>query len=141
MITACTLHDCAKYVAPDSVEGFNLLEQMPRPVVHAFLGAYIAEHRLNIKDAEIIDAIRYHTSGKAKMSKLSKLVFVADMIEEGRSYEGVEKLRELYQSDDFESCFRECLKEEYQHLLNKKGEIFIETENAYNYYIKDKKEG
>ncbi len=137
VIIACTLHDCAKYLDYRSVEGFSLDSDLPKPVVHAFLGAYIAEKRLKVDDAEIIDAIRYHTSGKANMTTLGKLVFVADMLEEGRSYDGVEKLRELYEKADFERCFRECLKEEWIHLQNKNTEIFIETQNAYKYYIKE----
>ena len=134
---ACILHDIAKYVEPNSIKGFNLDENMPTPVVHAFLGAYIAENILKINDGEIIDAIRYHTSGKENMSLLSKLVFVADMIEDGRNYEGVSELRKAFEGD-FENCFRKCLEEEYIHLQNKKTDIYFETEKAYNYYIKGK---
>ncbi len=141
VVTACTLHDCAKYIDYRSVEGFSLDSDIPKPVVHAFLGAFIAEKRLGVSDQEIIDAIRYHTSGKANMTVLGKLVFVADMLEEGRNYDGVDKLRELYEKADFESCFKECLKEEWLHLLNKNTEIYVETRNAYNYYIEQKKEG
>ena len=100
----------------------------------------MAKTRLGIEDEEIIDAIRFHTSGKPNMSLLGKLVFVADMVEEGRNYEGVEYLRELYNKSDFEFCFKECLREEYIHLLNKKGDIYSKTLDAYNYYI-NKKEG
>ncbi len=132
---ATTLHDCAKYIDHKTVEGFTIDEDVPEPVIHAFLGAYIAKERLGV-DAEIEDAIRYHTSGKANMTLLSKLVFVADMLEEGRNYEGVEKLRELYEKEDFETCFIECLKEEFLHLMNKKQRIYIETINAYDYYVK-----
>lgn len=131
---AATLHDCAKYLDYKTVEGFTLLEGVPQPVVHAFLGAYIAEKVLKITDAEILDAIRYHTSGRANMSTLEKLIFVADMVEEGRDYEGVDKLRSLYEKD-FETCFVECLKEEFVHLLNKKRYIYAETINAFRYYI------
>ena len=135
MVTA-TLHDCAKYSDYNKVEGFTLPSEVPAPVVHAFLGAYIAQNYLGIQDEEIIDAIRYHTSGKAQMSTLAKLIFVADMVEEGRTYQGVEYLRELYEKDDFEFCFRECLREEFIHLINKKQSIYQETVNAYDYYIK-----
>ena len=69
------------------------------------------------------------------MSALEKLIFVADMVEEGRNYQGVETLRKYY-SMDFETCFKECLKEEMIHLKNKNQEIFKLTEFAYNYYIK-----
>ena len=133
---ACTLHDLAKYMDYTSFNGFNLPQGVPKPVVHAFLGAFVAEKHLKIQDQEIIDAIRYHTSGKANMTDLAKLVFVADMLEEGRSYDGVEKLREIYENSDLDTAFIECLKEEYVHLLNKGQEIYIETKNAYDYYIK-----
>lgn len=136
---ATLLHDSAKYIDYKTVDGFTLDEDVPEPVVHAFLGAYIAKEYFKV-DAEIEDAIRYHTSGKANMTLLSKLVFVADMLEEGRDYEGVDKLRELYEKEDFETCFIECLKEEFLHLMNKKQRIYIETINAYDYYV-DKKEG
>ena len=135
VLTACLLHDVAKYLNPKDFSEFTLPEGVPKPVVHAFLGAYFVEKVLNIKDVEIIDAIRYHTSGKANMSELGKLVFVADMVERGRDYQGVEKLRELFKKD-FERCFIECLKEELQHLINKKSVIYEETINAYEYYVK-----
>ncbi len=134
--TATLLHDCAKYIDYTKVEGFVLPSGVPQPVAHAFLGAFIAEKHLGVTDDEILDAIRFHTSGKADMSELAKLVFVADMVEEGRSYEGVEKLRELYEKADFDTCFKECLKEEVLHLLNKKQYIYQETLNAFRYYIK-----
>ncbi len=133
---ACTLHDLAKYMDYTSFDGFNLPQGVPNPVVHAFLGAFVAEKYLRIQDQEILDAIRYHTSGKANMSNLAKLVFVADMLEEGRNYDGVEKLREIYETSDLDTAFIECLKEEYIHLLNKGQEIYIETKNAFDYYVK-----
>lgn len=133
---SATLHDMAKYVDYTTVKGFTLPEDVPSPVVHAFLGAYMAENLLGIKDEEILDAIRYHTSGKAQMSTLGKLIFVADMVEEGRVYDGVDKLRQSFENDDFEECFVKCLKEEFIHLINKKQYIYKETLNAFAYYTK-----
>lgn len=134
VFTACCLHDAVKYVNPEKFPNCNLPENMPRPVQHAYLGEYFARTQLGIKNQDILNAIKYHTSGRAGMSNLEKLVFVADMIEEGRDYEGVETLRALYDVD-FEKCFTECLKEEMIHLENKKTDIFYETVNAYKYYI------
>lgn len=134
---AAMLHDCAKYLDYTKVGGFVLPDGVPAPVVHSFLGAFVAERVLGVCDEEVLDAIRYHTSGKADMSLLGKLIFVADMIEEGRDYEGVDKLRELYEKADFEKCFTECLKEEFLHILNKKQYIYKETLNAFAFYIKD----
>lgn len=131
------LHDVAKYQDPTSYKDFCLEEKVPNPVVHAFLGAYVCEKVLGIKDRDIINAVKYHTSGRPNMSSLEKLIFVADMVEEGRNYEGVEYLRALYENNTLDECFRECLKEELLHLKNKKTEIFRLTEEAYEYYAKE----
>ncbi len=135
VMTACILHDVAKYLKAEDFSSFNLPKDVPPPVVHAFLGAFVAEHLLGISDKEILDAIRYHTSGRAKMSKLEKLVFVADMLEEGRDYDGVDKLREFYKGD-LDTCFEECLKEEVIHLKNKGQKIYGKTLEAFDYYVK-----
>ena len=130
------LHDCAKYLSPTDFKDFYLDPDVPSPVVHAFLGAHVVEKVLKITDPEIIDAIKYHTTGKADMSTLLKLIFLSDMVEEGRSYDGVEKLRELF-IKDFDKCLVEALKEELIHLKNKGQPVYFETVNAYNYYVKN----
>lgn len=138
VLTAALLHDCAKYLNPADYKGFILPKNVPQPVVHQYLGAYVAENVLGVKDDEVLDAIRYHTSGKAGMATLSKLIFVADMVEKGRNYNGVDKLRALYEKD-FEKCFITCLKEEVIHLKNRGGEIYNLTLAAYDYYVKEEK--
>ena len=138
MISA-TLHDCAKYFNPTFFPNFELPSDLPQPVVHAFLGEYIARTVLGVNDAEILDAVKYHTSGKPNMSTLAKLVFVANMVEEGRTYDGVETLRALYEKSDFDACFKECLKEEVLHLINKKQYIYSATLDAYEYYCNKNK--
>lgn len=135
---AAMLHDCAKYMSPENFPDFILPNGVPKPVEHQFLGAYIAEKILGIKDEEVLDAIRYHTSGKPNMSMLGKLIFVADMVEEGRTYEGVEELREVFEKG-LEAGFSQCLKEEVLHLRKKGGEIYEQTEKAYEYYVKEGK--
>ena len=116
--------------------------RLPKKIGEDFLSvqdAYLQTELKNkgITDAEILDAIRYHTSGKPEMSTLGKLIFVADMVEKGRTYDGVERLRKLFEGD-FEVCFKECLKEEVLHLINKKSYIYSETLDAYDYYINGK---
>lgn len=134
VILAATLHDVAKYVDYTKVQGFVLDKDVPPPVVHQFLGAFIAEKFLGVTDSDVLDAIRYHTSAKPNMSTLGKLIFVADMVEEGRDYQGVSQLRALYEKDDFEKCFLECLKEEFLHLINKSQNVYSKTVEAFDYY-------
>ena len=45
-------------------------------------------------DREVLDAIRYHSTGTADMTQTAKIVFLADLIEPGRDFEGVEAIRE-----------------------------------------------
>ena len=134
------LHDVAKYVDYKTVKGFTKPLDMPEPVVHAFLGEYMARNILGIKNEEVLDAIKYHTSGKPEMSKLAKLIFVADMVEEGRTYDGVEELRRYYKTKSLDECFIECLKEETIHLKNKKQPVYQLTLDAFNYYVTGKGE-
>ena len=131
---SATLHDCAKYIDHKSVEDFVLLDGVPQPVIHAFLGKFVAQKYLGVTDQDILNAICYHTSGRPNMSDLEKLIFVADMLERGRNYQGVEKLREFL-NGDLDTCFKECLKEEMMHLINKKEYIYSLTIDAYDYYI------
>ena len=113
-------------------------KDVPEPVEHAFLGAFVAEKVLGIIDKEIIDAIRFHTSGRAGMTDLERVVFIADMIEKNRVYDGVDVLRAAVERD-FEDGFRLCLKEETEHLIKKGQPIYEETLNAFNYYVKGEK--
>lgn len=91
-LTAGLLHDCGKYCsAPDQIKycekhGIELTESelaMPA-LVHAKLGAYLAEHKYGIDDQEILDAITWHTTGRPGMTLLEKIIYIADYIEPNR---------------------------------------------------------
>lgn len=62
---------------------------------HAHAGAWVAEHRLGVGDQEVLDAIRYHTSGREHMTLLDKVVCLADYIEPGRDFPAVHNIREI----------------------------------------------
>ena len=134
---AATLHDHAKYLDPENYKNFRY-KGIPQQVVHAYLGAYLAETELGITDRDVLDAIKYHTTAKAGMTDLQKLIFTADMIEDGRDYDGVERLRELFYTEALDVSFKACLKEECEHLAAKGYELFVETLNAAKYYLKNK---
>lgn len=99
---AAILHDVAKYWQTDRMERMIREHHMPSDLLehdkqlwHAPVGAYVAEHEYGIEDVEILDAIRYHTSGREKMTLLDKVVCLADYIEPGRDFPGVEHIRVL----------------------------------------------
>lgn len=98
---AAMLHDVAKYwaieeqrrVLIESGEAGDLLGYDPA-LWHAPVGAYVAKRDYGVEDAAVLDAIRWHTSGRVGMTKLDKVVCLADYIEPGRDFPGVDRIRE-----------------------------------------------
>ena len=134
---AAALHDCGKYVPPDSplLEGFVSPENVPAPVMHQYTGAYLAEHHFGIQDEEILDAIRFHTSGKEDMTPLGKLIYLSDMLESGRNYNGVEELRKVFWRD-LDKCLLLCLERQIAYLEEKESDansVYFLTKQAYKW--------
>ena len=102
------LHDCTKYLGQEEqlalckTYGVELdeLEQSAIKLLHSKTGACIARHVFGEPD-EVFHAIYWHTTAKADMTTLEKILYVADYMEPNRSFDGVERLRELaYQNLD-----------------------------------------
>ena len=142
-ITAGLFHDCGKNLFPDHpyLQGFSLPKEwgeVPPSVWHQFAGAYVAEHTFNVTDPDVLNAIRYHTSGREGMSDLEKLIFLSDMLEEERTYEGVEKLRALFwKREGLDECLKTALYETILFLKSKQAEIYPLTQKAYEYIKKE----
>lgn len=131
-LLAGILHDCAKNLPPDSplLNGFQPPENVPGPVVHQFAGAFVAERVFGVADEDVLNAIRYHTSGRRGMSKLEKLIFLADLLEYGRDYPGVEDLRKNFFTD-LDECLYDNVKHQMDYLSAGGKEIYPLTEQLY----------
>ena len=99
-------HDCTKHLdgAQDEYferHGITLTEDewLSPKIHHQISGAHFAKNTLGIIDADILNAIRYHTTGRVGMSDLEKLVCLADSIEPIRDFEGVDKMRDMAERD------------------------------------------
>ena len=99
---AAILHDVAKYWPVEKQRQIIVEHGLPRELLdydkalwHAHVGALVAQRDFGIDDEEVLNAIRYHTSGRVRMTKLEKVVCLADYIEPGRNFPGVDQLREL----------------------------------------------
>jgi predicted HD superfamily hydrolase involved in NAD metabolism len=87
---AALLHDSAKLMKPQDLVNYCETQDIvlipedadSPPTLHAFVGAEIVRKELDIEDPVILNAIRYHTTGRSEMSVVEKIVFVADKIEE-----------------------------------------------------------
>ena len=124
------LHDCAKHLHQD-------IPSVPQAVEHQYIGATVAKHEYGIVDSEILDAIRYHSTGKPNMTTLGKLIYCADMLEEGRNYPGVEDLRAIIEKD-FNVGFLTCVKSSLNRLLIDCKEIDPLTKQCHTYYNNEK---
>lgn len=100
------LHDCTKYLelAPQLhlCEKYGIplddLEQKAVKLLHSKTGACIAKYIFGEPD-EVYEAIFWHTTGRANMTLLDKILYMADYIEPNRDFEGVEELRRLAYTD------------------------------------------
>lgn len=104
---AALLHDYAKYFTREEIYEYirqhklEIDEIMANvyQLLHGKVAAHIARDQYGIKNQNILNAIEYHTTGRKKMSKLEKIIYLADFIELGRDYTGVEELRIVAEQD------------------------------------------
>ena len=103
---AALLHDCTKKL--DMAQQLALcerygimldeLEQRALKLLHSKTGAAIARDVFGVEDA-VYDAILYHTTGKPDMTRLEKIIYLADYIEPTRDFPGVDELRKTVYED------------------------------------------
>ncbi len=136
------LHDCAKCIPDD--EKYELCakydislseaERQNPSLLHAKLGAYIARDKYGVKDQEILNAITWHTTGKADMTTLEKIIFIADYIEPGRTKQkNLAQIRKMAFIDLDETVYL-ITKDTLEYLSTTPKMIDKNTREAYEYY-------
>lgn len=104
---AALLHDWAKHAPKE--EFHRLVEQgllpegkevlgMPK-LYHAYLGAYWIEREFGVSDPEILEAVRYHSTGSPGLGLCGRILFVADYAEPGRELRRTDRIRALAEKD------------------------------------------
>ncbi|MFC7060702.1 bis(5'-nucleosyl)-tetraphosphatase (symmetrical) YqeK [Halobacillus seohaensis] len=139
---AAILHDFAKHKPKEDLKQWILRDQRlskdlldyHHELWHGPVGAIMLESELELKDRSIQSAIACHTSGKKNMSTLDKIVFLADYIEPGRNFSGVEEVRELAKENLDEACLQ-ALINTIQFLTNNQRSVYPDTFHAYNQLI------
>lgn len=99
--------------------------------LHALTGSLVAE-RIFGENQEVVSAIRHHTTGKADMTLLEKIIYVADYMEPGRKFSGVEKMRELAFTD-LNGALRLGLEMTLENLTSRELDISPESLEALAY--------
>ncbi len=136
------LHDCAKCIPNDEklalCKEHNILVtpvEAENPfLLHAKLGAFLAESEYNITDPDVLHAIKVHTTGEPDMNILDKIIFIADYIEPGRNKApNLEKVRKLA-FHDLNACMAQILRDTLMYLNSGKGTIDSTTQLTYEFY-------
>ncbi|MEB3100743.1 bis(5'-nucleosyl)-tetraphosphatase (symmetrical) YqeK [Ferviditalea candida] len=142
---AALLHDVAKYWPVQRMEDVIREQGLPAELLeadkdlwHAPVGAFVAEQEFGIGDPEVLDAIRYHTSGRPGMTLLDKIICLADYMEPGRSFPEVDRIREL-SGTSIEQALLAGFDSTLSFLLSKGKKIFPMTVLARNALIDELK--
>lgn len=140
--TAGLLHDITKN-APDEehLELFRLAgitlspdEMHNKKLWHAMSGAEYIKHILKIDDEEIYSAVRYHTTGRAGMSLIEKIIYIADFVSAERDYSDVNVMRALC-VQSLESAMLYALRYTIPDLIRKGQTVHKDSLELYNELI------
>lgn len=143
---AALLHDVMKESPLEEMQRFVKVGQIPvdedmlinGALLHGPAGAAYAKLALHITDKDILEAIRVHTLGSTTMSTLDKIIFLADYIEPGRDFPGVEELRKIAM-EDLNQAVISAYNGTIQHLLDLGLPIHEETIRGRNQIIREEK--
>lgn len=102
-----------------------------KKVWHGFSASVFIKEFFGITDERIIDAVKYHTTGKENMSLFTKIIYIADITSEERHYPEVDKMRQLAK-DDLEEAVFYSLEFTLKKLISARGVLNEDTVSAYN---------
>lgn len=131
-VTAAIFHDVVKEFPNEELNalvrkfGFDEKYIDSPNLSHGKIAAALLKHEWGIDDEDIINAVSYHTTGRAGMSKTEKIVFIADAIEPTRVYNGVEAIRKATYEDLDRGCLK-SLTDTVEH-LKEKGVSYIDED-------------
>ncbi|MED4216068.1 bis(5'-nucleosyl)-tetraphosphatase (symmetrical) YqeK [Priestia megaterium] len=135
---AAIFHDYAKFRPKEEMKQIIIDQNMSPSLLeyntelwHAPVGAFLVRNEVGITDKEVLDAIAYHTSGRPGMTLLEKIVYVADYIEPGRRFPGVDEVRELAKTD-LNAALIQSLKNTISFLMTNHQAVYPDTMMTYN---------
>lgn len=145
MRRAAILHDCTKYWTPAEHlaacdrygEPLDDLERSAEKLLHAKSGAALARCVFGQEDA-VVEAIRYHTTARARMGLEEKLLYLADYIEPNRVFPEVEELRALAY-EDLDGAVAMGAGLSIREMEERNRVVHRNTEEAYTYYMRGKR--
>lgn len=136
------VHDCARELDMKELqkcleaEGITTdsLTLCVKELLHGPAALHICREVFDIRDEEILSAVRYHTTGRENMSLLEKIIYLSDFIEPSRSFSGVEELRELA-FGNLDEALLKAFNSSIQYIISKDGLIHLDTILSRNYIL------
>ena len=136
---AALLHDSAKELGKDEMRAIMQAhpelaeggESRPAPVWHGICAAILARTEWGVEDEAVLSAIACHTAGKPGMSKLDKIVYLADMSSAERDWPGVNRLRKL-ERKDLDAAMLMALKQTNDFVLSQGKPLDPMSQAAYD---------
>lgn len=101
---------------------------------HGVVGAELVKDELGIWDEDILNAVRHHTTGAPVMTKLEQVIYMADYIEPGRDFAGVDKAREIT-ADDLGAGVAYQTKQTLEYLITRAKPVYPKTIETYNAWV------
>ena len=107
-------------------------------LLHGPVAALFMERDYGITDSDILNAVRYHTTGRRNMTRLEMIIYVSDIIEPNRKFDGIEELREMSKKSLSGTTFL-GVQREISNLLERGFRIEPNSVEAYNYLLDQRK--
>lgn len=135
-------HDIAKEIPKNEMIQYSEeigveldeIEKVNLNLVHAKLGAQICKMKYGFTE-DMVNAVKYHTTGRENMSLLEKIIYLADATDSGRTYDDLQYYVDLVKKDIDRGIFEVC-KWSLEDLLEKERIIHLESIKCYNFYNK-----
>jgi predicted HD superfamily hydrolase involved in NAD metabolism len=138
---AALIHDVAKQQEDSEMRDIIISEnldldllQYGNAIWHGPVGAVLARRQFGIEDEEILRAIENHTIGAPEMSLVEQVIFVADYIEPGRDFPGVEKAREIA-AESLSEAVKYEIRETLKHLIERQQRVYPRAIESYNAWV------
>ena len=139
---AALLHDIARNLPVEEMNrhvremGLDSHYLDNKNLAHSKVGVRIIQQDFGIDDAEILNAVSYHTTGRENMTLLEKIIFLADAIEPGRNYPSVGELRRLAYEDLDRACAY-SLKKTKDYVAMRGDHLDPDTGKALEYFERE----
>ena len=138
-------HDLAKNFDEETMDAYIRKYGLPEYLIgnnalaHSKVGAAILENEFGVTDREILDSVRYHTTARKDMTLLDEVIFVADVVEDNRTYSDLDYYQDLAYRDLDRACL-EILEYTIGSLTAKGKVIDKDTLEARDWVIQKIKE-